>query len=472
MDIAGTNNYVAGGLTNMTTFAKTVTAVGKLGNAISVAMLDPIDVMRQVYYVNGSVTEGLGAWGQWHMNMFRSMKEAGFKGVLKGDLHSMNEMGEHLGMVMSYLSSESSMRVARGELASDSSVFGRAVDKYGNKAMKFATFLPQQTALSRVSTAVVGTRQFTKLLDKVSADGRDLGKLNKWEKDTLKEYGLGSKDMELLKKVEQIETWGGGKMLSGKAIRDHFMFPKDGVSIEKHYEQMAKDMGVTVPQVGEAAILLSGKYDAFLNDFLVRGTPTPELSAKTALFKGTDKESINTMMGLITQFMDTPVMQLQSFSELVEKSGRIHAEDNPDKAKWMAMVGGDVAKQAAPHAILGMGMYLGYDALLSAMVGKESAVEKFASGDATKQREMSLDILGRTSVVPFLFEALNNATSVYQGGSITDMVGGPSLDLMSDMAQTINPNNDRATFARLMKKQIPNSLYIQAGRNWGSKLME
>ena len=465
MDIAGTNSYAAGALTNLSTFAKTVTAVGKLGNAITVAMLDPIDVMRQVYYINGSVMEGLGAYGEWHVNMIKTINQAGLKGILKGDLSAMQEMGEHLGMVTSFLSSESSMRVAKGELASDSSVLGKGIDKYGNTAMKMATFLPQQTALSKMSTAVIGARQFTKLLDKVGVDGLDLGKLNKWEKDTLKEYGLGAIDLKLLKEVDRVEVFGGAKFLSGKQIRDHFMFPKEGAAVEDHMEKMAKKMGVTIEQVGEASIALAGKYESFTNDFVTRGTPTPELSAKTALFKGTDKESMNVAMGLITQFMDTPVAQLQSFAELVEKSARVNAGDGKTKAEVLGMVGADVVKQAIPHVMLGMGSFLAYDAVWSAMAGKESYTEKFANGDRTKQNEIALDLIGRTSVVPFMAEFLNNATSVYQGGNASDMIGGPSVDLIGDALSTVNPNNERATLGKFLKKQLPNAMYIQAVKN-------
>jgi len=455
-DFTGANSYSATGLSTMAAMSKTAIAIGKLGNTINVAILDPLDTARQNFYVNG---EFFGGFVKYKKNM---------AGLLVGmDTLQRKELADHLGVVMNYLSSDSSMRVARGDLAtSGGSKLARGVEKYGNKAMSISTFLPQQTSISKLSSALTGAQIFKGTLDKINIkDGKiDVSGLNKFELDTLKEYKIGARELDILKSVEGVKTWGDSTILSGKAIRDHML--------EAHPQEMADKLGISIGEVAGVAIDLSTKYDSFVNDFFTRGTPTPELSAKTALLKGSGNEMLNVALGMITQFMDTPVMQLQSFNEMTDKLKRINGAGgksllSKDALQVMKAVGPEAFAQAVPHAMSGAAMYVGFNMMWSTIMGKESVVEKYNAADDSGKNSIMMDIMGRTSVLPFAFEFANNATSDYHNVNGLSTFKSPSVDIIGDMFDVMKPSEKPGSLSAVdfAKKQIPNAWYTQMIKN-------
>lgn len=461
-DLAGDNTYARSGLSDFSTFMKTALAVGKLGNTITVAMLDPLDTGRQAFYVNGKFFGGLI---DWHRNMIQVIKQTGIKNVVTGNTEKLKEISTHLGLVSNFLSAESSMRVARGDLATSDSFFGKQIDRFGANLMKLTSLLPQQTALSKISSGMTAVRTFTNMVEKLEKKDFDLNALNAFELDTLREYNISAKEMRAIAMAERFKPWGDGSaVLTHKSIRDSLLNP-EGKDYAEHLQKLSDILGVEKDMVGDAVINMSEKYANFVNDFFSRGTPTPELSVKTAMFKATGSETLDVVMNLMGQFMDTPIMQLQSYAELVEKMKRLHSHPDQTVAQTVKQVGVPMMAQMVPHALTGAAMYLAYDAIWSELMGKEqSKIQKLATGNPTQQKEVMLDVLGRTSVVPFMFEAINNGTSSYYNGSVLDMFGGPAVDVLNDAAKVINPNSN-TTLESFAKKQLPNAWFIQAIQN-------
>jgi hypothetical protein len=453
-DFTGENQYMSSGMSTAGTAIKTAISVGKLGNAITTAMLDPLDTMRQNFYVNGEV---FGGFVKYASNMKNLM----------GKLNPQERLmvANQLGVVTNYLSSETGMRVAKGDLSvrADSKM-ARAVDKYGAKAMNLATLLPMQTAMSKLSSALTGAQVFTDMLGKVKvSDGRiDVGGLNKFEIDTFKEYNLSSRELAVLKEVEPVKTWNdSGSFLSGKDIRDHVLFSDP--------ETMAKKLGVKPEEVQNVALDLATKYEGFVNDFFSRGTPTPELSVKTALLKGSGSEAFNVTMGLLTQFMDTPLMQLHSASELYDKLKRINNAGQGDTAMAQAWdiakkVGPDALPQLVTHALVGGAAYMAYDAAWSFALGKESQIEKYRNGDSSQKRDILLNVAGRTSVLPFAFELIANQSSDYYNQNALSTFGGPALGITNDLFNAAKSDRE-GSLVDFAKKQIPNAWFTQAINN-------
>lgn len=447
-DFTGENSYVASGLSTFGTTFKTTVSVGKLGNTLNVAILDPLDTARQNFYVNG---EAFGGFIKYKKNMF---------GIIsKLDKQQRAMLADHLGVITNYLSTESAMRVAKGDLATNrASKIGQAVEKHGARAMELFTFLPQQTALSKVSSALTGAQVFSDMVAKVTK-GWDT--LNKFELDTLKEYGLTEQDMKVIGMSDQIKTWGENTIYSSKSIRDSFLL--------KDLDATAKQLGVEPDKIGEYVVELTRKYDNYLNDFFSRGTPTPELSAKTALLKGGKNELGNVTASLLTQFMDTPVMQLQSTVEVYDKLKRIHGAGMTDPnfkevSKLVGNIGYDALRSAVPHALAGSAMYIGFNVMWSALLGKEDVIDKYQKADSGGKNAVMLDILGRTSVLPFAFEALNNGTSEYYNGNVADTFVSPFASMSGDLLNVANPNSSNSV-QDFAKKQIPNAWFVQMFNN-------
>jgi hypothetical protein len=454
-DLTGENNYARSGVSSFGTALKVVNSVTKLGNSITVAMLDPLDASRQAFYVNG---KPMGGFIDWHVNMASAMKNIGFWGILSGDTRAAAELNEHLALVTHYISTESSMRVARGELGAGYGAIGKRLERGTAVAMKLATLLPQQTALSKISTGLLGAKTFAGMIDKVKKGD----KLNAFELDTLREYSISPNEMKVLGMVERYQAWGGNSIVSSKQIRA--LLEGEGKDYEKHLKEIADTLGIKESEVGDNIISIAEKYDNYLVDFFSRGTPTPELAAKTALFKGTNSEFVNVAMGLLTQFMDTPVMQLISYSEMIDKLKRVHAHPDGDVAKTAAQVGVAAMAQTVPHLLAGAGMYMAYDAIWSGFMGKESKIEKLSKATPSERNAIFLDIAGRTSAVPFLFEGLDNSTSEYYNKNLSSMFGGPSLDLVNDGLNVVNPNGN-TTFEHFVRRHKPNAWFIQASGN-------
>jgi len=459
-DFTGDNYYAPSMLSTASSMARMAVNIGKLGNAVTTAMLDPLDTARQVFYFNGEAFSGFMQYQRNFkdaMNMKLGTRFGNNKEASRQMLHDLNQ---HLGLVTHFISSDSSMRMARGDLASASgSNISEKINKYGSKAMEWATLLPQQTEISKIASAVTGAQNFVKSLDKVNVvDGKaNLKGLNKYEIDSFREYGIGAKDLVMLKEVERVKGFGGGDgILSGKNIRDHLLFGDQ--------DRVMKGLGIAQDEVSGYAIELAAKYDAYLNDFFSRGTPTPELASKTALLKASKSEISNTFIGLLTQFMDTPLMQLQSTLELKDKLLRINGLEHGSVGEIIKTIGPDALAHAAPHAIAGSAMYLMYDMLWSAAMGKDSKVAQFAAGDMQERKGVMLDVLGRTSVLPFAFEILDNQTSKYHNVNAFNTVGGPALGIATDLANALNPSSSK-TIGGFMKKHAPNPWAVQMIKN-------
>jgi hypothetical protein len=452
-DFTGDNTYAAGGLSTFTTAIKTMNNVKLLGNVLKQAMLDNLDVGRQSYYVQG---KGFGALLDYQREFLATFG--------KHDKEFFKEVAQHVGIVLQYYTSESSMRVARGELSSSGlSKFANATDRAGNFMMSISTFLPWQTTKSKMASGVIGASIFTDMLDKVSVANGILNKskLNKFEVDTFREYKISDREMAMLKEVEAIETWTGKKIISGKLIRDHILTSDPSV--------VSKKLGIKMEQVADAALDLADKYDMYVTDFFNRGTPTPQLAAKTALLKASNLEGWNVAMSLVTQFKDTPMMQLIAYNELLEKLKRINGVEGKDifGAEGLAVIraiGPEALAQTVPHMMAGMTAYLFYDLIWSFATGQDSFITKLSQADPEERNTMLLNIAGRTSVVPFAFEFANDATSIYGKGAAQFFTSSPTGDLIDTTFKALNPNNP-TTLKRAAMKFMPNAWYVQLFKN-------
>lgn len=464
-DLSGTNKYTPTGFSTLGTALKLKNSVGLLGNAVTTAMLDPLDAGRQMFYVNG---EMFGGMVQWTKNFAQVLKHNGAWNSLKGDFSAMQELNAHIGAVTQYIATDSSMRMARGEIAAGGfSLFGmrfgenlsKNVEKWSSNAMKIATMLPQQTAISKTSSGLLGAQTFTDMVDLVKDSG--WGSLNKFQKDTLAEYGITKQDMELFGMVERYSGWGDSSILSGKMIREAVT----SGDFKENFEQVRKIYNVDEEGVISNIMNAADKYELFLTDFFTRATPTPELAVKTSLYKASNNELINVINGLMTQFYDTPMMQLFSYKEMIDKMNRLHAHEDPNVREWIKGVGAPIAAQTVVHMGVGMSAYLMYDHIWSAALGKDSKFDKLQKREGAAFREIMYDVAGRTSAIPFAFEAVNAASSRYHNGSIFDMMKSPTLSLGLDTGYLINSNN-KMTMGKYMKKHLtPNAWWWQMTSN-------
>jgi hypothetical protein len=456
-ELTGENSYVTNGISTVGTALKMTHSIGKLGNTLTVAMLDPVDANRQVFFTNGEVLSGLMAW---HKNMFNVIKEMSKKGgpisILKGDFKALQELNSHLALVTHHISTEGSMRIARGDLATDGNI-SQQIEKSASNVMKIFTMLPQQTGISKTSTAILGAQTFTRMIDKVKG-GK---KLNPYELDTMKMYDISESEAKFLGEIQRYTGWANESLLTPKQVLHHLT---DGGDFKKNLKKAAKMLGVEESQVPAAISNLSGKYGNFLNDFFTRGTPTPELQAKSALFKASGSQAWNVVAGLATQFKDTPFAQLGAYKEMYDKVKRLHSHPDAGVREMIKAVGKPMAAQIGLHTAVGGSMFLMYDAIWSAIMNKESYMEKLASGDSDRQRMALLSIADKTSAVPFLFEAVNNATGSYHDQSVLNTFSNPTWSMIEQMAKASNVNN-RTEFKSVLKKNMPNAWMFQLYKN-------
>jgi hypothetical protein len=456
-DFTGDNTYTAGGLSTFGALAKMSIATRFLGNSIKVAMLDPADTGRQAFYVSGG--SQMEAWVQWNKHFYTSLGSR-FNNVKK---ENMQMVAEHLGVLLQYHTSDASMRMARGELYSPSvNKWITGAEKAGNTLMRISTLLPQQTVKSKLSSGIVGAQIFTDIVDKVKfKDGKITG-LNKYELDTLKEYKISARELAVIAETDRIETWAGAKLISGKNIRDYILQADPSVMVRK--------LGVLDIEVGTAALELADKYDMYVNDFFSRGTPTPELSTKVSLLKGSGSEVSNFALGLFTQFKDTPMMQLISYNELLDKMKRLEGVEGKailgkEGHKVLKAIGKEALAQTVPHVLAAASAYVVYDTVWSFVTGQESLISKWEKGNSTVRNNIWLDILGRVSVVPFAFEIVNGSRSQYYGkGAISSLLGSPATDFALSAEKAFNPNQPYK-LETLLKRQAPNAWWWNFPKN-------
>lgn len=466
-DLTGETRYAPSSLSTFGTAIKLINNVGKLGNSITTAMLDPLDASRQVYFARGGTLKSyFTGMFEWHRNFILTAKNQGLVGFLKGDSRAARELEEHLGTLTNFISTASSMRMIRDGLDVGEGVVAKGMARHASTAMKLATFLPQQMTASMISTGLLATKTMTRIVDDFKAKGFD--KLSAFEKDTLKQYKISPAELDVLAKVERYKAdgWGGQEIISGKQIRA--LLDVEEKDFQKHLGELTEAFGfkdkvmkegeiiTAQEQTMEAVIALSEKFDNFIADFVSKGTPSPELGAKTALFKATGNEYIDFALSIVTQFMDTPVHQLIAFGEVKDKLMRVH---KGDKLK----VGAELTGNVSTHIMMGTGLYLMHDALLSAALNKESRLEKLNKANDKETRQILFDVFGRTSAVPFLFEAMNNHAGDYYGQNVLDTFGGPGYDLIQDTLNVTNGNTSLETFG---KRHAPNAWFIQGAKNW------
>jgi len=404
-EINGTQNHVNTGLTTAVNTAKTMVAVAKLGNAITTAMLDPLDNMRQVFYVNGSMfgglTEHIANFGKVTIGMNREQRI---------------ELASQLGVIYHHMSNAEGMRLSSGDLRSSGTWLSEKVDKYGAKAMNIATLLPTQTGLSRIASGLTGATAFSKIIGNIKKGVE----LNKFELDTLKEYGISDVEAKALANhVDTLKTWSRD-IYTGKNIRDSLF--KMGP------EKVSKILNVSEKDAGAAINELASKYENFLNDYVTRGTPAPELATKTLLMKNTDNEVLRAGITLMTQFMDTPIAQTQNMFELTEKLARINDGSFMGAAKAMA-------PQLAIYMTSGVGLYLAYDGILSAAVNRESKIQQLMNGNAEERAKLMTNIIGRTSAIPFVTEMIEDQFMGRYNETALDTFfkSGPVLSTVNDI---------------------------------------
>lgn len=439
-DFTGGNNYVNSWLTDTATAIKTGVALTKLGNAVATAMLDVVDTGRQVFYVNGSM---FGGYGEYTKNFWKVTAGMGNE--------QRQELAENLGVIYTHISSGEAMRLAKGDLATSSTGMGRMIERFGDKAFNLATLLPAQTGRSKIASALVGAKNFAKLMDKFK-NGESF---NKFEADTFKEYGFTKEELyALAHDVERAPTFSA-PIITAKNIRDSLL------SMEP--EALAKKLNVDPEEAGEAALALSEKYQVFLNDFFTRGTPTPELATKTLLLKGSGNELANVTMGLVTQFMDTPVAQAQNLKELMDKLARVHGVTDEKFVRQMAAIAPDFMAHSAVYLPIGLSAYVAYDFAFSAAIQKESFIDKWSNGSEDDRRALMLNAIGRTSYMPFVAELIENQTSQYYNVGALDTFKGPALSLANDLA-ALAPGGDME-IQDFLKRHSPNAAPFQLFKN-------
>lgn len=462
-EISGENSYVASSISTFGSTLKVYNAAKLLGNTITVAMLDPLDASRQVFYTNGQIMKGLV---QWNKNFIGAMKQVGVMNTIRGNTEALNEVSRYLGLVTHYISTESSMRVVRNDLALGSDVVGKKIEKGVSRVMKAFTLLPQQTAFSKTATALLGASTFTDIVKKFKNNKFDFAKLNGFERDTLKEYKITPNELKLLTEVPLYETWGGS-ILTGKYIRDHLLDPKNK-DFEAHIKEVAETLDIEAERIPDAINLLSEKYENFIEDFYTRGTPTPELAARTALVKATGNEFVDLIMGGLTQFKDTPIHQAITLQETYEKVKRVYKVEDKTKFEQLKTIGAPMMAQLAPHILVGSAMYLTLDAVQSFILNKESKIQQMIDGSPEKRKEIMLRVAENTSAVPFLFEAINNSTADYYDQDLLSAFSSPSVELIKDVSKLVHARSikDPEAFLDFAKKQTPNAWFIQAGKNY------
>jgi hypothetical protein len=347
------------------------------------------------------------------------------------------------------------MRVAEGDLATSGSNVAEFIAKNGAKAMNLATLLPWQTGISKLSTAVVANNTVSGIFTKFSKGET----LNAFEADTLKELKFSENEARLLgsDKIKKIELWSGKEMITGKSIRDSLL--------EIPEPELAKLLDVPEDLAYRTAMNMADKYDVAITDFVTRGTPAPELRTKVAMLKGHDSEATRAAIGLLTQFLDTPISQLQNFYELSKKLQRLHDGKNGFE------LGSGAALNLAMYLGSGISIYLAADYVSSMVTNKEAVVQKLQRVDDQERRAMMLNLIGRTSAIPFAAEVLEKQMYGRYNETALNIIGGPSVSMFTDALRMLKPDEAGGmSLVDFASKSLPmNSIPARFIMNWGAQ---
>lgn len=445
-ELTGRQHLVQGSVTNFFNNVRFMTAFTKLGNTLATTIADGVENNRQAFYVNGDFFGGLLEWTSGITKQMVGMTA-----------EQRLDFANTFGVILSHQSNAEAMRMATGDLATNGGALTKLIQEHGGKALNVATLLPMQTGYSKIASAMNGAYQFSKLVDAANS-----GKLNKFQRDTLNEYGFTKQEIAALGNlVERTSTWGS-PIYTGKGIRE-LLTHKGGP------ELIAKELGVKPDVAGKAVLELATKYESFVNDFVVRGTPTPELATKTLLFKGVQNEYLRGLIGLTTQFMDTPLAQAENVVSLARKLQRINTKDGKLD---MAGITGDVLGHTAVYGVTGVSMYLAADAVMSAATNSEALVQKIYNGDADQRRRGFVQALSRTGLVPYVAEVFDNQWGGGYNKTVLDTFIGPNWGTIRDTARLLQSNEEGGLeFTEFLKRQGPaNAIPVRALNNWAEKV--
>lgn len=454
MELSGRQHLVQGSITNFANNTRFMMAFAKLGNAVTGTVLDVVDNGRQVFYVNGNVFGGFADFGS-------AMTKATF-GMSPAE---RVEFAQQLGISLNHLSVADSLRLSDGSVGVNGGRLTQLIQEHGTKAMNYATLLPAQTSRSKVASGMVGAQTFAKLMDKFGSGAE----LNKFELDTIAEYGFNKNELKALTSgmIERSANWVSTPIYTANGIRNSLLKGAD----EGHIRNVAQLLGVKPENAGRAVLELATKYESFLNDFVVRGTPTPELATKTALFKNVNNEVLRASIGMLTQFLDTPIAQLGHMGELYSKLERI----NDSK---LGMV-----KDALPHAAtylsVALPAYFAADYAMSMATNRESMVDKIRNGDQDTRKKVFMNAIGRSGLVPFLFEVVDAQWGGGYNKTALDTFGSPALSTARDILRLGQTEEQGGlSMKEFALRQGPtNSLPLRALNQWsdtafGEKIWE
>ena len=451
-ELTGQQNLVQGSITNFSNNVRFMTAFTKLGTTIATTIADAVENNRQAFYVNGDFFGGIMDWSAGVTKQMVGMSK-----------EERLDFASTFGIILSHQSNAEAMRMATGDLATNGGALTRLIQEHGGKALNIATLLPSQTGYSKIASAMTGANNFAKLIDSASR-----GKMNKFQLDTMKEYGFNESDLSALKMVEKTDTWGR-PIYTGRGIRallDHKGGP----------EAIGKLFGVQPETAGKAVLELATKYESFINDFVTRGTPTPELATKTLLFKGVKNEYLRALINLTTQFMDTPLSQAENVANLADKLRRINTVDGKLQK---ANITGDVLGHMAVYGTAGTSMYLAADFVMSAATNSESMLQQVYNGDADKRRQVFTKALSRTGLIPYAAELIDNQWGGGYNKTAMDTFIGPNAGTLRDVLRLTQADEDGGLeIGEFLRRQGPsNAIPVRGLNNWadavtGSKIWD
>lgn len=442
-ELTGQQHLIQGSMTNFSNNMRFFQAFTKLGNAVTGTVLDAVDNGRQSFYMNGSFFSGVKDYMQGFAKVTAGMNDA-----------EKLELAHTMNLIFSHLSNAEGMRLASGDIATRGGRITNLIQEHGSKAINMATLLPFQTARSNLASGIAGSRSFAKLIDSAKK-----GELNKFQKDFLKEYGFSDNEVKALASgaFERTANWSDTPIFTGTGIRQALM--------DQSPEKVAKALGVAPEVAGQAVLDLATKVESVVNDWASRGTPKPELATKTLMGKNIENEGVRVAIGLMTQFLDTPVAQGQYMMELAEKLYRVN------DGNLMGVIK-DGAVPSAAYLTTGLTLYVAADAMMSAVTNKASMIDKYNNGDKEARNSIMLNAIGRTGYVPFVFEMIESQMNSGYNKTALDTFGSPALGTLRDTLRVMQGLDGEGGIGldEYIKRQLPtNAIVPRAINNWSGK---
>ena len=445
-ELSGRAHLATGGLTNLQNNVRFFTAFTKLGNAVTGTVLDAVDNGRQAFYMNGSFFGGVADYA------------ASFtKATLGMSKEQRLESANNLNLIFTHLSNAEGMRLASGDIATKGGALTNFIQEHGSRALNYATLLPIQTAFSNIASGTAGARQFSKLIGSAKN-----GKLNKFQKDFLNEYGFTKQEVDALAGgfFEDAPNWSDTPIFTGTGIRNALNTKKP--------DEVAKILGVSESMAGDSVIKLATKVESVINDWASRGTPKPELATKTLMYKNVDDEGVRFAVGMATQFLDTPIAQAQYIIELAQKLNRM----NGGGVSGMIGTIKDGALPSATYLATGLSLYMAADTVMAIATNRESILQKYNNSGAAERNSIMLNAIGRTGFVPFLFEMIETQSNGGYNKTALDTFGSPALSTVRDtlrLAQGLDGEGGITPSEFAYRQSPTNSIPARALNNWSGQ---